>query len=573
AVQVSGTLPADLVMDENNFYTFGNALSNLGATLTTWQNATGKDINSTAVIPVFLSDENPRLAKIDPKLYLKSPLPELIGTNWQDEVERTDIDGTPRLKAFYKGVNNLNPNIRILEQPQDLIGCVGKGGYYLSTVAEIDFGGELYFQWYFNGQPVSGATQPMLMLPTLTHEMAGVYHCVVSGNGEADPVETDRALLYAIRPTKITRQPTIEYVHQGDVVSFQIDMHITPEEQQYAQPIIQWYRGTTPLQDNDRIAGANSSILTIRDIKPIDFANNYYVIVRGLCGADTSKPITLTEKPKIVIQPLADVEGCKGSNIEITVNASSTVAGYTLQYQWRFNGSPISDNSKYSGTNTATLTINNLDFTDAGQYDVVVIIPGFDEQVSNAANLVVYVPPQIITNLPTTLSVEQGKELRLKIEANGDNLSYQWFKNDNPIPFTTNELLIPSATTNDAGFYKVKVQNQCGEVWSVECQVTVTFKTILKGENQNFELELYQNTPNPFNNITKIEFTLPEAKFGQITITNPFGETVAVFKGIYSSGLNVIEVNSEDLKLIPGVYFYTLEVEGKKLTRKMLYIK
>lgn len=573
AIQVSGALPADLIMDENNIYTSGSSLSNLGATLSAWQNATGKDLTSTSVVPVFLSDDNPRVGKIDPNLYLKYPLPELIGTNWQDEVEKTDIDGTRRYKAFYKGVNTLNPEIRITEQPKDLIGCVGQSGYYLSVVAEIDFGGELFFQWYLNGQPVDGATQPILVLPTLTHEMAGVYHCVVSGNGEADPVETERALLYAIRPTKITRQPDAILVNQGEVASFQIDMHITPEEQQYGQPMIQWYRGTTPLQDNDRIAGTNSSILTIRDVKPIDFADNYYVVVRGLCGADTSQPIKLAERPKVVIQPLSDVEGCLGSNLELTVNASSTVPGYNLIYQWRFNGNIITDNSKYSGTNTATLTISNLEYTDAGAYDVIVSIPGFDEQVSNTANLIVYAPPQILTDLPQTLSVEQGKELRLKVEAGGDNLNYQWYKDDNPIPFTTDELLIPSATTDDAGFYKVKVYNNCGEVWSSECEVQVTFKVILTGETVGTNLELFQNKPNPFTNQTRIEFTLPESKFAQLVITNPLGEQVATFNGQFGAGLNIIEFNAEEFKLIPGVYFYTLEVDGKRLSRKMILIK
>lgn len=573
AIQVSGALPSDLIMDENNFYTSGANLTNLGATLSAWQSATGKDLTSTAVLPVFLSDDYPKVAKIDPKLYLKYPLPELLGTNWQDEVENTDIDGNKRFKAFYKGVNTLNPEIKIIEQPEEVVGCVGQGGYYLSVVAQIDFGGELFFQWYFNGQPVDGATQPILNLPVLTHDMGGVYHCVISGNGEADPIETQRALLYALRPTKITRQPEIELVHQGDVATFQIDMHISPEEQQFGTPSIQWYRGTTPLQDNDRIAGSNSSILTIREVKPIDFANNYFVIVRGLCGSDTSKPITIAERPKVVLQPLSDIEACKGDNVEITVNASSTVPGYNLIYQWRRNGVPIQNSAKYSGVNTQTLTISNVDLGETGAYDVIVKILGFDEQISNSADLIVYYPPEILTDLPASLNVQQGNELRLKVDARGDHLSYQWYKDDNEISFTTNELIIPSATTNDAGFYKVKIFNECGVVWSKECQVSVTFKVILKGEDNGFNLELLQNSPNPFTNSTKIDFILPEARFAKIIITNPVGEEVVTLVGQFSAGLNSIEINSEELKLIPGIYFYTLEVDGKRLSRKMIFLK
>ncbi|ROL58492.1 T9SS C-terminal target domain-containing protein [Bacteroidetes/Chlorobi group bacterium Naka2016] len=573
AIQVSGSIPADLVMDENDIYTSGATLSNLGATLQAWRNATGKDLNSQSVVPVFLSDDNPRIAKIDPRLYFKGPIPELLGTNWQDEVENTDIDGNRRYKAYYMGVNTLNPEIRITQQPKEVIGCVGQDGYYFSITAEIDFGGELYFQWYLNGEPIEGATEPILMLPTLTHEMAGVYHCVVSGNGEAEPVRSENALLYAIRPTKITRQPDAVYVHQGEVVTFQIDMHITPEEMQYGEPFIQWYRGNTPLLDNDRIAGANSSILTIRDIKPIDFANNYYVVVKGLCGADTSLPISIIEKPNVVIQPIGDVEACEGETVQITVNASSTVPGYNLVYQWRFNGSPINDNAKYSGTNTETLTISNLAPNDAGTYDVVVTIPGFAEATSNQANLVVYSLPKITSDLPATYIVSSGQPIVLTIGATGDNLSYQWYKDDQEINFTQQVLEITSAQPEDAGTYKVKVYNQCGEVWSSECVVTVTFKTILDVPGESSDIQLYQNKPNPFESITRIEFALPEQSVVKLSITNAYGETLAEFNGKYSAGLNFIELNADQLKLVPGVYFYTLEVNGKKVTRKMLLIK
>lgn len=390
--------------------------------------------------------------------------------------------------------------------------------------------------------------------------MAGVYHCVVSGNGEAESVESEKALLYVLRPTKITRQPNIVYASQGDICSFQIEMHMNLEQEQFGEQVIQWYRGSTPLRDNDRIAGTNSSLLTIRDVKPIDFATDYYAIVRGVCGEDTTKFITLAEKPKIVIQPLSDVEACMGGNAELSVNAVSTVQGYTLEYQWRHNGIEIHDNGKYSGTNTETLTILNLEPSDAGFYDVIVRIPGFDEQISNEANLIIYIPPQIEQDLPATLEVQQAREIRLQVVASGDNLSYQWYKNGNEIPYTSNELVIPSATSDDAGFYKVKVYNQCGVVWSNECQVSVTFKVILKGGEPDYSLELFQNVPNPFTNSSKIEFVLPKASFARIVITNPFGEQIAVFKGQFPSGLNTIEINSEELKLIPGVYFYTLEV-------------
>ncbi|HEX7654955.1 MAG TPA: LamG-like jellyroll fold domain-containing protein, partial [Verrucomicrobiae bacterium] len=50
----------------------------------------------------------------------------------------------------------------------------------------------------------------------------------------------------------------------------------------------------------------------------------------------------------------------------------SVISGVATGYQWRRNGSNLSDGVKYSGTATANLTVNSLAAGDAGSYDVVV---------------------------------------------------------------------------------------------------------------------------------------------------------------------------------------------------------
>ncbi len=164
--------------------------------------------------------------------------------------------------------------------------------------------------------------------------------------------------------------------------------------------------------------------------------------------------ITVAQKPKVIIQPLSEIEACKGEDVQLTVKAVSTVPGYTLNYQWRFNGSPITDNAKFTGTNTETLKINSVNISNVGSYDVVVSITGFDQVISNEATLFVVLPPTIVKDLPQSLDIAQGSEIRLSITAAGDNLSYQWYKDGNEIPFTNKEIVISSATTDDAGTYK-----------------------------------------------------------------------------------------------------------------------
>ncbi len=575
AIQYTGVVPMSLTSDENNIYTNGTNLANfLGMNLSNlgeWIWATGLDQHSVSILPVFISDDNPRVIKIDPALYFKYPLPDLAGP-LHEEIEANDLDGNPRNRTYYIGVNTLNPKITIVSQPNDVVNCVGSVNNYFSVVAEIDFGGELYYQWYKNDVPIDGATDAILWLPPLQNEDAGVFKCMISGNGEADPVWTNSVLLYAVEPTKITRQPEQVYVNLGSVAKFEIDVHVNGSDNPLFQPEVQWYRGNVKLNDNDRIAGSKSSILTIRDVRAIDLGDDYYVVVKGLCGTDTSKPISLVEKPRIVAQPLADQQVCEGDDVQFTVNASSTVPGFTLAYQWKFNGSPLTDGGKYSGANTATLTITDVSVAEAGQYSVEITIEGFDQVEVGPANLAVFTKPVIVTDLPQTVDIETGKDLTLTVTATGTSLSYQWYKDGQEIPYTESTLQITGVTTDDAGTYKVKVFNQCGEVWSSECVVNVTFKTILNKEDGINGIQLFQNVPNPFDNRTKIEFNLSEGARVRLLITNSMGEVIASFQRSCDSGLNAIEINAKDLGLTPGAYFYILEVNGVRLNKQMLFI-
>lgn len=573
AIQITGTVPSSLVCDENNIYTTGSIfISGIFGNipnLQTWRQITGLDLNSTSTMAEFLSDDNPRIAKINRSLYYTYPIIELGVL--ADEIEKFDLDGNPRHKAYYIGVNTLNPVIRIVSQPKEVINCVGSTNNYFSVVAQIDFGGTLSYQWYYNNEEIPGATEAIYSLPPLTFEMGGVYRCKITGNGEADPVWTDPVLLYAVEKTQITRQPKVVYAAAGSVAKFEIDVHITPGDNPLLQPKVRWYRGNTPLVDNDRIAGSNSSIMTIRDLRPADFGSDYYVIVEGLCGADTSEPISLMEKPRIVSQPLEDKQACEGEDVTLTVNAASTVPGFTLNYQWKFNGVNLEEGGKFSGVKTSTLTISNVSPTDAGLYSVEITIEGFDQLTVGPAILAVFSKPVIVNDLPETYQVNTGQPIVLTIGATGDNLNYQWYKDDQEINVTEPSLEITSAQAEDAGTYKVKVFNQCGEVWSKECVVTVTFKTILDVPGEDNDALLLQNKPNPFEKVSRIEFFLPESGYVRITLSNLVGDVnLELINSAMPAGLHSVEIDAEKMNLASGAYLYTLEFKGKRFSKQLI---
>lgn len=89
--------------------------------------------------------------------------------------------------------------------------------------------------------------------------------------------------------------------------------------------------------------------------------------------------------------------------------------------------------------------------------------------------------------------------------------------------------------------------------------------------------ELLQNFPNPFNPVTKINFTLPKSENVSLKIYDVLGNEIAslinnerLVKGQYSIDFNAYGYGR---KLSSGVYYYTLLTDNFADTKKMILIK
>ena len=88
------------------------------------------------------------------------------------------------------------------------------------------------------------------------------------------------------------------------------------------------------------------------------------------------------------------------------------------------------------------------------------------------------------------------------------------------------------------------------------------------------KIQLYQNRPNPFNNQTIIEFTLPTSTEGTIAIYDINGKLLKSYYGKYAQGHNEIMVDMSDLNTQTGVYYYHLTTPiSKRLSKKMVLIR
>jgi len=84
--------------------------------------------------------------------------------------------------------------------------------------------------------------------------------------------------------------------------------------------------------------------------------------------------------------------------------------------------------------------------------------------------------------------------------------------------------------------------------------------------------ELNQNYPNPFNPATTIRYSIPQAGLVNVKIFNLLGQEVATLVNTQQAS-GTYEVNFDASALASGIYFYSIDVNNFKATKKMILMK
>lgn len=173
-----------------------------------------------------------------------------------------------------------------------------------------------------------------------------------------------------------------------------------------------------------------------------------------------------------------------------TVTFTSRGAGLDgVTYQWQFNGVNI------SGATNATLTVTNVQSTNASSYTVTVTDNGGMGSItsSNVSIQLVSTPVIISETLPTNQIVLYQTSVALSVTAaapgiyDGFPISYQWQFNGTNISGATSSNY--TFTAANSGTYSIIVSNAAGGV-SVSWQITVVYPggVIGWGANSNGQL-------------------------------------------------------------------------------------
>lgn len=170
---------------------------------------------------------------------------------------------------------------------------------------------------------------------------------------------------------------------------------------------------------------------------------------------------------------------------EITQNVPNTymaVAGQTIQIRCTASGEEVSyqwysTNGVLDGQTSDTLSLAVGDEHDGlGVYCRVTNAEGSVDTAT--CTLTVVSAPTLTTDIPATLSVNEGANITLTCAASGKDLAYQWYSTSSVLNGQTGPTLNLQAAAehNGKGFY-CQILNAAGAVSTQMCTVTVVSAT------------------------------------------------------------------------------------------------
>jgi hypothetical protein len=287
-----------------------------------------------------------------------------------------------------------------------------------------------------------------------------------SGSGNrvvTSNVTINAACLAGIVPSKFTTHKQ----YSGGIENF-----LRLQEDWSANSIALWYNGSIAAMFPSRYA--TNYFIGTTDLT--GYPIHYYTVPTRKWGFDANflnpaklPPLTpfvqnVTNPPVIITQP-TDQTVPSGNTVIFGV----TVYGYPpLSCQWSFNGTNLNRATNIS------LTLTNVQFSQAGNYTVLVT-NAYGAVLSSNAVLTVIAQPPIFLTQPTNQIVFVNGTATFSVTAAGSwPLSYQWNFNGTNISGATNtSLTLTNVQFSQAGNYAVLVTNLYGFILSSNAMLTV----------------------------------------------------------------------------------------------------
>ncbi|XP_071159618.1 hemicentin-1-like isoform X13 [Mytilus edulis] len=351
-----------------------------------------------------------------------------------------------------------------------------------------------------NNNKYSGSTvsQPSLTIFNAAQSDAGVYTCFATNSvGTGQSTTTSLAVTGSI-PVVTVLQPNYNVVI-GNTVTLECTVSANPFQTSVSWQKIQ--NGVTSNVNTGLVvkysgSTVNNPSLTITNTDTTDSAN-YVCTATNSVGTGTSSQTSLSVTGSIPVvqipQPSYTVNLAQTITITCTVTANPTHT--SVQWQRTQNGVTTNigvGSGKYSGgtVNSPSLSINNADLNDIGQYVCSATnIVGTGTSTATTLN-VVGDPPTVVVQQPA-YSVLVGNTITLvcTVTSTPGATSVVWQRTTNGVTTTISlanankysgssvnvpSLTIFSSAESDEGSYVCRATNQFGTGQSTATTLTVT---------------------------------------------------------------------------------------------------
>lgn len=255
-------------------------------------------------------------------------------------------------------------------------------------------------------------------------------------------------------------------------------------------------------------------------------------------------------------KPNVDWVGIKVGDVNCSVNPNAATGGSEVR----------------NLTGNVELIADDVDLTQGFEYHIPVTSENFKE-IDGFQYTLEFDPNKVdlVTVLPGTLKSMDINAIG-KANANG-KVPVSWYES---LPQTNNpdDVLFELVVKARRNAKLSEVLNLGSSLLEAEAydkddeykDINLKYRT-----KANYSFNLEQNIPNPFEFQTTIPFELAEASEVTVQVFDVLGNLIHTYNDLYPQGKSTIIVTAQDLNNISGIYYYQLQVKGKrKLTHKMV---
>ncbi len=312
------------------------------------------------------------------------------------------------------------------------------------------------YQWFFQGQPIQGANEATYTVENLRASQNPYEYAVEvkvnNGTTNGCSVVSEPVYVNIVKdPTAyITVNEGVNAICEGGNVTFTVNVNDGVADT-YNPYTYEWTSNVT----GEEILGTDASFTTSTN----DPANLYvyYVNVASAygCSVTVADTLRIVEDPSVTVSVKlgADQVVCEGGFTTLIATVEGGLG--EASYQWYKNGYAI------EGANSRELVTEPLFVNQAAAYTVSVAQSGIAcTATSTQFNVPVYEAIEVALTANSEVNCVGGSVILTATANNGipgDQLSYQWYRNGNPInganaaTYTTDDNLI-------AGLYEYQVE-------------------------------------------------------------------------------------------------------------------